>query len=155
MSLTGSVRALIGLGRAVHARRLTMADCRLLAAAYGVQVAASLAISSVPVPAARRMLARVRRAAVALAGSAAEPRVAWAIQASERWRVGGSCLARALAAEVLLPVDCTLTTIIGVHREGGRLESHAWVERQGHVLVGGHAPEREYVPIATWRCSEV
>ena len=50
------------------------------------------------------------------------------------------------AAWLLVPAGVR----IGVARErGARLESHAWVESEGRVVVGDAHLDR-YVPIATW-----
>ena len=118
-----------------------------------VQLLALAAIAWVPIPIARRALVKIRRSALALRGVSTEARVIWAIEATGRWRVGGSsCLARALAAELLLPpVDRPLTVVIGVTSPvDGHLKSHAWIERDGRVLIGGGESRREYFPFIAW-----
>jgi hypothetical protein len=139
--------------RGIRDGRVTAADCRLLVAVCIVQLLALAAVARVPIPAARRALVRIRRSALALRGAASEARVIWAIEATGRWRVGGSsCLARALAAELLLPPAVQPpTVVVGVTSlAGGRLKSHAWIERDGRVLIGGGESRREYLPLVTW-----
>ena len=137
--------------RGVRDGRVTAADLRLLLAVSLVQLLALAAVAWVPIPTARRALMKVRRSAVALRGVSSEARVIWAIEATRRWRVfGSSCLARALAAELLL-VGEPLTVVIGVTSPvNGRLKSHAWIERDGRVLVGGAESRREYFPFIAW-----
>lgn len=145
--------ALKGIVRGARDGRLTAADCRLLVCAHLVQTLALAAVVCAPIHTARRALARIRRGAIALCGPSAEPRLIWAIEASARWRVGPStCLTRALAAELLLPaVDRPLTLVIGVTSPvEGHLKSHAWIERNGHILVGGDDATRQYVPLVAW-----
>lgn len=145
--------ALKEIVRGARDGRLTAADCRLLVCAHLVQTLALAAVVCAPILTARRALARIRRGAIALCGPSAEPRLIWAIEASARWRVGPStCLARALAAELLLPaVDRPLTLVIGVTSPvEGHLKSHAWIERDGRVIIGGSESRRHYLPLIAW-----
>jgi hypothetical protein len=139
--------------RAIRNGRVTAADCRLLLSVSIVQLLAMAAVAWVPIPTARGALMKVRRSALALRGVSSEARVIWAIEATGRWHTGGSsCLARALAAELLLPpVGQPLIVVIGVTSPiNGRLKSHAWIERDGRVLVGGSESRREYFPLIAW-----
>ena len=139
------------IARGVRDGRLTAGDCRLLLCVGLVQAFALAGVAYAPVPAVRKTLARFRRLAIALSGAAPEPHVIWAIDASARY-AHSTCLARALAAELLLPlVDRPLTVIVGVTSAGvGQLKSHAWIERDGCVLIGGAASRREYLPLIAW-----
>lgn len=135
--------------------RLTAADCRLLVCVRILEAFSSAALASMPLPAVRKALAQIQPLAMAWCGPASEARIAWAFEASARRRVGRAmCLARALAAEALLPAaDPPLMVVIGVTRpKGGLLKSHAWIERDGRVLIGGGDSLREYVPFLTWGC---
>lgn len=89
--------------------------------------------------------------------SAPEPRVVWALEATgRRLRGASTCLVKALVAEMLLgSIDRPLHVTIGVRRSGARLESHAWVERDGRVILGdvrrGAAdPGASFAPMLTW-----
>ena len=60
------------------------------------------------------------------------------------WRA--DCLVQSLAARRWLRsagVPCSL--IVGVRREGEELLSHAWLEIDGHVVIGGR--DKPYKPI--------
>jgi hypothetical protein len=150
MSQLGALKAVV---RGVRDGRLTAADCRLLVCVRLAQAFALLGITCAPVPAVRRALGRFRPWAIALGGRAPESRVIWAINASARCQAGHStCLARALAAELLLPPAGTpLTVVIGVMPPvDGRLKSHAWLERNGRVVMGGDESRRDYFPLIAW-----
>ncbi len=130
---------------------LTAADWRLLIAVALAQVIAAAALRAMPLSALRARAARFRRLAqLAMQGS--EERVVWAIHASGR-RLGGSstCLVRALVADLALgSPERPLCLTIGVRRgSGGTLEAHAWVGREGRVIVGA-ATGDGYVPIVGW-----
>ena len=67
-----------------------------------------------------------------------------------------TCLTQALALQTLMAASGYATTIrIGVAKQAGaKLESHAWLEYQGEVLLGGPGTER-YAPILEWSLPEV
>jgi hypothetical protein len=137
----------------VRIGQLTAADCRLLACVRILQAFACAALASLRVGTVRTALARIRPLAMAWCGPASEARVVWAFEASARWRIGSAtCLARALAAEALLPpADPPPTMVIGVAPPtAGVLKSHAWIERDGRVLIGGGDSLRDYVPLVAW-----
>jgi hypothetical protein len=145
--------ATIAVLRGVVDGRLTAADCRLLACVQVVLALAAAAVSCATIPAARAALRRVRPWAIFLGGPAPETRVVWAIEASGRWPAGHStCLTRALAAELLLqPGDRPLRVVIGVASPvDGHLTSHAWIERDGRVLIGGCESRQHYIPLIAW-----
>jgi hypothetical protein len=151
-----SVCAFRAIVRGIRDGRLTAADCRLLMLVCLMQLLALAAVAWLPIRVARRWLAKLRPLTQALGGIGTEARVIWAIEATARWRVAGSsCLARALAAELLLPPGGhPLTIVIGVTGPaGGRLKSHAWLERDGHVLIGGSESRADYFPMIAWTTS--
>lgn len=143
----------IKLGTRSPGRRaaLTWADWRLLVAVGFAQAITAAALRAMPLPAMRTRASRVRRIARSVMNDS-EDRVVWALEASGR-RLGGlsTCLVRALVAELLLgsPEQPTHLTI-GVRRgvDGRTLESHAWVARDGRVVIG--APSEGYVPLVEW-----
>jgi hypothetical protein len=74
-------------------------------------------------------------------------KIVWAVNAASPYVPGGTCLTRALVAQIMLknsgfPADLR----IGVAKdENGRFQSHAWIVNNGRVIIGG--PEHEnYVP---------
>ena len=65
-------------------------------------------------------------------------RVIWAVQAASHYVPRATCLPQALATQVMLGRrGYTSQLHIGFMQDDtGRLKGHAWVERQGHILIG-------------------
>jgi len=76
--------------------------------------------------------------------------VAWAIRVvSSRWPWNAVCLPQALSFKYLLREDSMLLLQIGVNRnKGGEFQAHAWVEKDGKILIGDTA--EEYQTLWTW-----
>ena len=134
-------------------RRLSRSDVRLLSVALIGEVALGIALRMVPARVLSRAIARYR-AGLSRLVRAPEERVAWAIEAVGRrlpWI--STCLVRALLADLVLGgAECSGHVTIGVRRAaGGRLESHAWFERNGRILVGGGGADR-YVTFMILGC---
>lgn len=93
---------------------------------------------------ARRLLARAaRRPAGRGNGAISSDRIAWAVTVAGRYVPGArTCLIQALAAHVLLERGGLPARLhLGVTKgEDGRLESHAWVESQERIVIGGTTP---------------
>jgi hypothetical protein len=75
-------------------------------------------------------------------------RIVWAVGAADRFVPRTTCLVRALAAQALLGRRGYASQLrLGVAGGSGRVfEAHAWLERDGHVLIGGPV-EGRYVPL--------
>lgn len=146
------VHAVTAVVRRVFARTLSCRDCRLLFCVSAAEPIALTALGCGSVRGARRLLAWLRPLALEFSGRPSEERVIWALAARGRWCSGGStCLGRALVAELLLEtIERPLTIVIGVAAVAGGMRSHAWIERNGHVLVGGDDARRQYAPLAAW-----
>jgi len=116
------------------------------------QAAVRAALVVMPIGAVRRTGARLRFCGWLIAARWNEDRLLTAIEATGR-RLGAysTCLVRALVAEMLLTgVDRPMRLMIGVRRAAdSRLESHAWIERDGQVIVGRAGGDR-YQPIVEW-----
>ena len=141
------------VARGVLDGRLTAADCRLLLCVRATLALATALIARTTLPAVRTFLSTVRPVIHACRGAIPEQRILWALQAAERLDVGrGRCLARALAAEVLLDGSVRPHVIvIGVaSSQPGFLKSHAWIERDGQVLVGRGESTDEYSRLVAW-----
>ena len=69
----------------------------------------------------------------------ARERIAWAVAVASEYVPNATCLTQALAALVLLQREGYGTCLrIGVARSAeGQFEAHAWLERDGRILVGG------------------
>lgn len=99
-----------------------------------------------------RVLARVRRYGDRpLRGpKASVPVLVWAVRAASRRLLRKNpCLTEALALWGLLRRHGYDSHIrIGVARDqGAELEAHAWVERDGEILIGGEQSPDRYVPL--------
>ena len=65
--------------------------------------------------------------------------IIWSINKASQYMPGGvKCLARAMATQVLMNWYCHRSELhIGVNKvPGGDFQAHAWVEYQGHVIIG-------------------
>jgi Transglutaminase-like superfamily len=75
-------------------------------------------------------------------------RIVWAVGAAGRLVPWTTCLVRALAAQALLARRGHASQLrLGVAGGSGRaFEAHAWLERDGRILIGGPV-EARYVPL--------
>ncbi len=76
--------------------------------------------------------------------------VTWAIGWASKYTFGEvKCLARALTAQVLFNQKGYPSSLqIGVAKNHeGKLEAHAWIERQGKVLIGNLQDLSRYKPL--------
>src|SRR5262245_55511208 len=127
---------------------LAPAERRLVAAAVGLLGAVRVGLWILPfrcVHGATRTLGKSRRR------ETDEPtveRIVWAVGAADRLVPGTTCLVRALAVQALLARRGHASQLrLGVTGGGGRaFEAHAWLERDGRVLIGGPV-EAHYVPL--------
>jgi Transglutaminase-like superfamily len=117
--------------------------------AASAQIVVAAALRVMPLPSLRASVPRISRFARFFV-DAADDRVIWAIEATGR-RLGrlSTCLTRALAAEWLLDASGGRVSLtIGVRRSAGSLEAHAWLARDGRILIGG--PADEYEALGNW-----
>jgi hypothetical protein len=119
---------------------LSGVERRLLLEAAPVVLAVRLALWVLPSPLIVRW---VRRTATRDRDSAA-PRIVigtivWAVEAISRHVPRASCLTQALAARWLLRAHGYGSDLcLGVASAGtGAFMAHAWLERRGHILIGG------------------
>jgi Transglutaminase-like superfamily len=117
----------------------------------GLFLVALLAIAFVRVGLWLTSFRRLHRAFERIAPPAGAPdptpgeaeRIGWAVGSAARFVPDATCLPQALAAEAILrhrghPADLR----IGVTRDGGGVQAHAWVESYGRVIVGDGDLER-------------
>lgn len=148
-----AVVTLKAVGRGVLDGRLTAADCRLLLCVRLTLALATTLVRRTTLPSARRVLAILGPMILAVRGAVPEARILWALAAAERRDVGrGRCLARALAADLLIDgTACPHEIVIGVTSPApGLLKSHAWIERDGRVLIGGDKSIDRYSRLVAW-----
>jgi Transglutaminase-like superfamily len=130
--------------------RLSSADRWLAMRALMALVIARMALAilrfahkAMPLDAARRLVALSERLLPAPMPNAPVEHIAWAVKAAGESVPGfGNCLVRAVALEALLKVAhhaCELR--IGVAKTAsGEFLAHAWIEKEGKVLVGEFKP---------------
>jgi len=132
--------------------RLSGSERALLLRATILLAAIRLGLSALPFASLRNMLARLATTGSRTEnqpGGAAGQRMVWAVEtASRQFPAIGTCLTQALAAHVLLArrgYDSNLR--IGVARNSqGKFVAHAWLEKDGAVLIGG-AWHKNYAPM--------
>jgi transglutaminase superfamily protein len=125
--------------------RLAARDWRLLARAAVFLIAAKIALRMTSVADARNALARFLAAGRRPAIPPSPERITWAVATAGRVIPGlRNCLLQALAAEAFLAragYDCRLQ--IGAAKDGPhKLVAHAWLERDGRILLGDFEPAR-------------
>lgn len=128
---------------------LPVRDQRLIVAAAGFLAAIRVGLWLLPL----RWVQRVIRALETSppppdGGGPPFERIGWAVAVAGRRVPGSTCLVRALAAQGLFARHGYASQVrLGVARGPGRaFEAHAWLERDGQVLVGGPV-EARYVPL--------
>jgi hypothetical protein len=130
--------------------RLSARDKALFLQTTALLTAIRLGLSLLPFATLRSMLARLAAMDQQSTGSAAAAaRAIWAVETAGRhFPAIGTCLHQALAAHVLLARrGCKSNLRIGVKRgEDGKFVGHAWLEKDGSVLIGG-AARGTYIPM--------
>ncbi len=112
--------------------RLPRSEQTLLVLALGEVVFARIALTCLPFP-----RVRSRNVTPSLLCRHSPERIGWAIQIASRFVPRATCLTQALAAERLLArhgYECELR--VGVAKRDDRLNAHAWIERDGEILLG-------------------
>jgi Transglutaminase-like superfamily len=78
-------------------------------------------------------------------------RIVWAVRTATRWTPGATCLVSGLALQRMLGRHGHRSELhIGVSRTGGVFAAHAWVERDGRVLLGEGELDT-YVRLVSWK----
>jgi Transglutaminase-like superfamily len=129
-----------------HRRRLT------LRAAFVVGMV-RIGLTVLPFSRLRSILARLQRTRDASAAAQTSvDELAWSVSAVSRYVPRSTCLVQALALELLLERSGRhAVTQIGVARENGRFEAHAWVESEGRRFLEDAEPARFTSLPAGWR----
>ena len=117
---------------------MNAADRNLLAGAAAVLLLMRYGLATLGYAKVRQWVSRPHR--IAAPGDSGEiDRIVWAVSAAGRVALGEKpCLPIAMATQWLLSRRGFSTDLrIGVMRgESGNLEAHAWVEREGLILIG-------------------
>jgi len=129
--------------------RLAAADRSLLIKAALWLGATRLALWLFPLRIVRRQLARAARLRRQRSVLPSQHRLTWAVSAARRLLPGATCLCQALATEALLahsghPAELRIGV---VKTDAGRLSAHAWVESNGHIVIGDLPELSGYAPL--------
>ena len=106
-------------------------------------VTAKLAVRFMSITNASKTVTRIQAIGRRPATSPSPERIAWAVMTTGRLMSGlKNCLVQALAAQsILARAGYTCELQIGAAKNGPRkLLAHAWVERNGEVLIGDFEP---------------
>lgn len=134
-------------------RRCSAADWKALSMAGPTVATVAVLLRMLPFRRVQRLLEADPSGPPFLLSEAEEGRLLWAVEAvSRRLLPARPCLTQALAAQVLLqrrggrPAHLKF----GVIREDeGGIQAHAWLERDGSVLLGGTESPQRYNILST------
>ena len=137
------------MGRLASFVALPSAERRLLGAAAGLLAGIRIGLWVLPFRSVHGAVrARGNRPRSRDTSGPPVERIVWAVGAADRLVPRTTCLVRALAAQALLVRHGHASQLrLGVAGGSGRVfEAHAWLERDGRVLIGGPV-EGRYVPL--------
>ena len=124
--------------------QLSWQERRLVLECTSLLVLATLAVALLPFSMLQRWSGRKSRRASAR--SVPESQLRWAITAAGRAVPASTCLAEALAAQVIMRRHGYDPVIrVGVcKQENGEFAAHAWVEHEGRIIAGGKNDLEKY-----------
>jgi hypothetical protein len=126
---------------------MTFRDARLLAAAAPATALVRLALWALPFRTVRNAVARVAAPANITVTRPPLDRIVWSIHVAARFIPRASCLTQSLTAQILLVrYGYPAVVRLGVARDAGQFEAHAWVESDGRVVIG-EADLHRYTPM--------
>jgi Transglutaminase-like superfamily len=109
-----------------------------------------LALWIVPFSILRRIVAFLTKIRSQSSNRYSTEQLSWAVRAVSQYVPRATCLTQALALHILLRRYGWQSRIrIGVSKEVGYFESHAWVESQNRVVIGDCGLSR-YIPMMIW-----
>jgi Transglutaminase-like superfamily len=128
--------------------RLSASDRALLGRATLWLGATRIALWLLPLRVVRRMAAWARPTAPRRAPTSPQ-RIVWAVSVARRFVPRATCLSQALAAHALLAQYGHRAELrFGVRKSPvGRLVAHAWIEREGQILIGALPDLSRYAPL--------
>ncbi|MGH9503143.1 MAG: lasso peptide biosynthesis B2 protein [Terriglobales bacterium] len=111
---------------------------------------ARVALWTVPFVKLRRAVAALARVRIPPTSRYSADELGWAVRAISRHVPHATCLTQALVLHILLRREGLPSRIqIGVSKDAGRFDAHAWVESQGRVVIGDSGLQR-YTPMVVW-----
>ena len=142
-----------GLNKWKKVRELTRTQWILLVKATVILLLIKTSMVALPFSQLKKTYARLLH--VTNPGTYPEEYIAaavWAIRAvAPRLPLGLSCLPQALALKYLLRRDPDMPLHIGVQTAASQgFQAHAWIEKDGHIVIGNWPQETNYRPIWVW-----
>jgi hypothetical protein len=126
--------------------RLTNVERLLLLRVWFVVWVARVSLWLLPTP----MVRKVVKHTASIAHETSIERSIWAIKVMSRYVLRATCLTQALAAQALLARAGRESHVeIGVAKDSGKFEAHAWVVCGTQIVIGGPNVER-YSRLASW-----
>lgn len=124
-----------------------------VAAATTALIVLRIALSCVPYRHVKGMVDRrtVKHVLPASEQEVYQRQIIWAIQLTGRYLLGNKpCLPQALALQWFLKRSGIEAEMhIGVKKEAGQFEAHAWIEQDGVVIMGGSESPAEFSSLRT------
>ena len=123
---------------------LSSGEQRLLIKTWILLGVVRLGLELVPFSTLRKLLFKLTSLLRNLGKDFSEEYLVWSVAVVSPYVPKTTCLAQALAAQLLLQRAGHQARLhIGVkYGIGGRLEAHAWLESQGRILIGGFDTNR-------------
>jgi len=121
-----------------HSRR-SGADWNLFFRAYAVVGFIRLMLWMRPFPKIQSWATKAQNSRVAKSSldSKAVYKIVWAVSAAARRIPRATCLTQALATQIMLGRRAYATDLhFGAKKNGQKLDAHAWIERNGNILIG-------------------
>jgi hypothetical protein len=118
---------------------LSSGERRLLIKVWVLFGVIRLGLELFPFSTLRKLLDRLRPKLGSFKEEFSEEQLVWSVTVVSRYIPKTTCLAQALAAQLLLQQAGHQARLhIGVEEaEKGNIKAHAWVESQGRILIGG------------------
>jgi hypothetical protein len=118
---------------------LSSSEQRLLIRAWILLGLIRLGLELFPFSTLRKLLNRLKSIMGVFEKEFSEQQLVWSVAVVSRYIPKATCLAQALAAQLLLQQAGRQACLhIGVEEaEEGGIKAHAWVESQGRILIGG------------------
>ena len=132
------------------ARFPRLREIPILLRAVALVCAIRLALWIVPFARLRRVVASLARVHSRRHNRYSADQLSWAVRAVSRYVPRATCLTQAFVLHILLRWEGLQSRIrIGVSKDGGHFEAHAWVESQDRVVIGDSGLQR-YTPMMVW-----
>ncbi len=132
------------------ARLPTLRELPILLRAASLVSAIRLALWIVPFAKLRRTVALLARPHSRHASHYSPNELSWAVRAVSGYVPRATCLTQALSLHILFRREGLPSRIrIGVSKDAGHFEAHAWVESQDRVVIGDTGLQR-YTPMMIW-----